>query len=138
MASQRIFVDTNVFLYAASTAPQDARKRQLAAEVIHHPALVVSSQVIQEFIAAALRRPALGLGEPQINAWLAFFTPEQVQLLTLPVIRHAVALRRSFQLSHWDSTIIAAALAAGCHTLFSEDLSHGQVFDSLTIQNPLL
>jgi predicted nucleic acid-binding protein len=138
MAWERIFVDTNIFLYAASTAPQDARKSQLAAEVIRHPALVVSSQVIQEFIAAALRRPALGLGEPQINAWLGFFTPEQVQLLTLPVIRHAVALRRSFQLSHWDSTIIAAALAAGCRILFSEDLSHGQVFDSLTVQNPLL
>ena len=61
-----------------------------------------------------------------------------MQVLTLPVIRHAVALRRRYQLSHWDSTIIAAALAAGCDTLLSEDLSHGQTFDSLTIQNPLL
>ena len=106
--------------------------------MIRQPGLVVSSQVIQEFISAALRRPALGLGEAQIDVWLAFFAPEQVQVLTLPVIRHAVALRRRYQLSHWDSTIIAAALAAGCATLFSEDLSHGQTIDSLTIQNPLL
>jgi predicted nucleic acid-binding protein len=135
---ERFFVDTNVFLYAASMAPEDARKKQLAAEAIRHPGLVVSSQVIQEFISAALRRPALGLGEAQIDVWLGFFLPEQVQVLTLPVIRHAVTLRRRYQLSHWDSTIIAAALAAGCRTLLSEDLTHGQVFDSLTVQNPLL
>lgn len=138
MDMERIFVDTNVFLYAASMAPEDARKKQLAAEVIRQPGLVISSQVIQEFISAALRRPALGLGEAQIDVWLGFFSPEQVQVLTLPVIRHAVALRRRFQLSHWDSTIIAAALAASCSTLFSEDLTHGQIFDSLTVQNPLL
>ncbi|NQX00329.1 PIN domain-containing protein [bacterium] len=137
METERVFVDTNVFLYAASMAPEDARKKELAAKVIHHPGLVVSSQVIQEFISAALRRPALGLGEAQIDVWLGFFSPEQVQVLTLPVIRHAIVLRRRYQLSHWDSTIIAAALAAGCGTLFSEDLSHGQVFDSLTVHNPL-
>jgi predicted nucleic acid-binding protein len=138
MDMERVFVDTNVFLYAASMAPEDARKKQLAAEVIRQPGLVVSSQVIQEFISAALRRPALGLGEAQIDVWLGFFSPEQVQVLTLPVICHAVTLRRRYQLSHWDSTIIAAALAAGCRTLFSEDLTHGQIFDSLTVQNPLL
>jgi len=44
---ERIFVDTNVFLYADSMAPEDARKKQLAAEVIRQPGLVVSSQVIQ-------------------------------------------------------------------------------------------
>lgn len=103
-----------------------------------HPGLVVSSQVIQECIAAALRRPTLGLGESQIEVWLGFFAPEQVQLLTVPVIRQAVALRRRYQLSHWDSTTIAAALAAGCHTLYSEDLSHGQTIENLTIRNPFL
>ncbi len=134
----RVFVDTNVFLYAASMAREDAPKKHRAAEVIRHPGLIVSSQVIQEFISAALRRPALALGEAQIDAWLAFFRPEQVQILTLPVIRHAVILRRRYQLSHWDSTIIAAALAAGCERLVSEDLAHGQTIESLTIQNPFL
>jgi predicted nucleic acid-binding protein len=136
MEARRIFVDTNLFLYAASMASEDALKKELAEKVIRLPGLVVSSQVIQEFISAALRRPALGLGEAQIDSWLEFFTPEQVELLTLPVLRHAVVLRRRYQLSHWDSTIVAAALAAGCETLFSEDLSHGQVFDFLTVCNP--
>jgi len=108
----------------------------MAATVIHTPGLVVSSQVIQEFISAALRRPALGLGESQIDSWLGFFVPDQVQVLTLSLIRHSVVLRRRYQLSHWDSTIVAAALAAGCETLFSEDFTDGQVFDSLRVRNP--
>ena len=138
MKSDRFFVDTKLFLYAASMAPEDRRKKKLAAELIKRPGLVISSQVLQEFISAALRRPALGLAEPQIDAWLEFFVPEQVQLITLSIIRDAVELRRHFQLSHWDSTIVAAALAAGCDTLFSEDLSHGQTFGPLSICNPLL
>jgi predicted nucleic acid-binding protein len=56
----------------------------------------------------------------------------------LPVIHHAVTLRRRYQLSYWDSTIIAAALASECRVLFSEDITHGQVFDSLMVQNPLI
>ena len=39
--------------------------------------------------------------------------------------------------AHYDSQIIAAALAAGCDVLYSEDLQHGQVIDgSLTMINP--
>jgi predicted nucleic acid-binding protein len=37
----------------------------------------------------------------------------------------------------YDSLIIASALEAGCATLFSEDMQHGQAIDStLTIRNP--
>jgi len=33
--------------------------------------------------------------------------------------------------------IIAAVLEAGCLTLYSEDLQHGQQIEGLTIENPL-
>ncbi|TMQ75184.1 hypothetical protein ACCUM_1876 [Candidatus Accumulibacter phosphatis] len=32
---------------------------------------------------------------------------------------------------HWDSLIVAAALAAGCEILYSEDMRYGQVFIEL-------
>lgn len=50
----------------------------------------------------------------------------------------ATALRRRYQLSHWDATIVAAATELGCRTLYSEDLSHGQTFGSLQVINPFL
>jgi len=41
-----------------------------------------------------------------------------------------------YRFSFYDSLIVAAALDAGCKTLYSEDLQQGQRIDGLTIQNP--
>ena len=39
----------------------------------------------------------------------------------------------------YDAMVIAAALLAGCSTLLSEDLQHGQVFNRrLRIRNPFV
>jgi predicted nucleic acid-binding protein len=46
--------------------------------------------------------------------------------VTLELVMAAVALRRRQHLSHWDSTIVAAAQELGCTTLYSEDFSDGQ------------
>ena len=41
-----------------------------------------------------------------------------------------------FQLSYWDSAILAAALVIGCDTVLSEDLSSEQEYDGLRVTNP--
>jgi predicted nucleic acid-binding protein len=45
-----------------------------------------------------------------------------------------IAERYGFQI--YDSLIVAAALEAGCTTLYSEDMQDGQSIDTLTIRNP--
>lgn len=51
----------------------------------------------------------------------------------------ASRLRETDALSYWDSLIVAAALDAGCTTLYSEDMQHGQIFERcITIVNPFL
>jgi predicted nucleic acid-binding protein len=52
------------------------------------------------------------------------------------VTRKSAELAMRYQLSNWDALIIAAAVLAGCTTLYSEDLQHGQIIESLTVQNP--
>jgi predicted nucleic acid-binding protein len=47
-------------------------------------------------------------------------------------------LQSRYQLSFYDSLIVAAALEGGCKTLYSEDLQHGQRIDGLTIKNPFI
>lgn len=43
------------------------------------------------------------------------------------------------RLSFYDACIVAAAAAANCSTLYSEDMNHGQILeDSLTIRNPFV
>lgn len=58
--------------------------------------------------------------------------------MTVGLIRRAWELQSRFQLSHWDSTIVAAALGLGCGTLYSEDLAHGQRYEGLRVLNPFL
>jgi predicted nucleic acid-binding protein len=50
----------------------------------------------------------------------------------------ALALQSRYQLSWFDSLIVAAAIEAACAILYSEDLQHGQRFGDLQIQNPFL
>ncbi|MGA8056467.1 MAG: hypothetical protein WCA12_21840, partial [Burkholderiales bacterium] len=54
-----------------------------------------------------------------------------------PLILSAVQLSRGRQLSFWDALILRAAIEGGASRLYSEDLQHGQVFETLTVENPL-
>lgn len=63
----------------------------------------------------------------------------EVMSVTRQIVENAFRVGNRYQISHWDSLIVAAALAADCDTLFSEDLQHGQIFDGqLTVTNPFL
>ena len=136
--SAETFVDSNILLYACSAATEDAAKQHKAESLILNISFAVSTQVVQEIIANALRKSALGISETGIDSALELLSNVQVLPVTLELVINAVALRRRFQISHWDSTILAAALELGCHTLYSEDLSHGQYFDGVQIINPFL
>jgi predicted nucleic acid-binding protein len=39
-------------------------------------------------------------------------------------------------LSFWDALIVQAAAASGAERLYSEDLSHGQVYGTVRVVNP--
>ena len=130
------FLDTNILLYACSAAPQDEEKRQQVTALMLRSPFSLSSQILQEFISNALRKKALGITESGIDAALQLASMARVQPVTLGIILAGVALRRRYQLSHWDSTIIAAAQELGCHTLYSEDLNHGQDYGGVRVLNP--
>ena len=132
------FLDANVLLYACSNADADVPKRKRVEELILNLSFGLSSQVIQEFIANALRKKSLGISEAGIDAMLELAAQVPVQPVTLVLIVAATRLRRRYQLSHWDSTILAAAQALGCRTLYSEDFTHGQRFGSLQVVNPFV
>jgi predicted nucleic acid-binding protein len=41
-------------------------------------------------------------------------------------------------LRFYDAAILAAAQQLGCQTLYSEDLNHGQTYDTVQVINPFL
>ena len=62
---------------------------------------------------------------------------ESPRPLTFELHDRGLELADRWELSVYDSMIVAAALHAGCDTLYSEDMRHGLVIDGrLTITNP--
>ena len=51
------FVDTDILLYAISTAPQEAAKKQQARAILAEPGWGLPVQVLQEFYVNATRPP---------------------------------------------------------------------------------
>jgi len=131
-----VFLDTNIFLYACSSAPDDGAKQARAAALILDQRIAFSAQVLQEFIADVLGKKTLGISEAGIDAFMELSGHVPVLPVTRELVLSAVILRRRFQLSHRDATILAAAQELGCHTLYSEDFQHGQDYDGLKIVNP--
>ncbi len=133
-----VFLDTNILLYACSSATEDASKRKIAEELITRSTFAISAQVLQEFIANALRKPKLGISESNIDATLRMAAMVRVVPITHELIVSAVILRRKFSLSYWDATIIAAAQSIGCGIVYSKDMSHGQDYGGTRVINPFL
>ncbi|MET4188512.1 MULTISPECIES: AbrB/MazE/SpoVT family DNA-binding domain-containing protein [unclassified Bradyrhizobium] len=56
--------------------------------------------------------------------------------LTADTHATALALARDHTLAFYDALIVAAAIEAGCETLYSEDMQHGRSIGGLSIVNP--
>jgi len=52
------------------------------------------------------------------------------------VFRAALQIKEQYGISYWDAAIVAAAVELGCHTIYSEDLSHGQSYAGILVANP--
>ncbi len=131
-----VFLDSNVLLYACSSAVDDAEKRRVAEDLMLSRPFALSAQVLQEFIANALRKPRLGISEGNIDATLQMASLVRVQSVTRELVLSAVTLRRRYQLCQWDATILAAAVELGCGVVYSEDMNDGQDYGGVRVINP--
>jgi predicted nucleic acid-binding protein len=126
------FLDTNVLLYLFSG---DAAKADRAEELASAGG-VVSVQVLNEFVAVARRKLDMTWGDVA-EAVSVVQQACAVEPLTVEVHNEARRLAEAHQLAWYDALIVASALAAGCSTLYSEDMQHGmRIGKGLTIRNP--
>lgn len=131
------FVDTNVLLYAVSTAAEEREKNVRAREILEARDLALSVQVLQEFYVQATRpsKPRCLTHEQAallIDSWLRF----RIQEMSVALLHSALAARQRWAISYWDAAIVEAARAAGCRTLLSEDLQDGMDFGGVQVQDP--
>jgi len=132
----KVFVDTNIFVYAALKPQDSPEKWRTAVELLGDiGTFFVSTQVLNEFSSVLLRKK---IADNDIKDRVEGIAADStVTVITIETIRHAWELRINHKFSYWDSLIVASALQAGCTTLYTEDLNHGMIVDKkLHIVNP--
>jgi predicted nucleic acid-binding protein len=127
----RPFIDSNVVLYLLSG---DIAKANRAEELLHAGG-IVSVQVLNE-VTAVCRRKLRMTWEETDGVLQALTAACDVVPLTLASQQRAVDLAKRYQLSIYDSNIIASALMSGASKLLTEDMQGGQLIDTLQIYNP--
>jgi predicted nucleic acid-binding protein len=134
--AERIFIDTNVVVYASDdmAGSKRSRARAVLAPLLRERRAVISTQVMQEFFSVATRK--LKLPAERARGYLQKWSRLDVVVIRPETIFAAIDLHRLNALSFWDALVIKSASVAGCGRLLSEDLPHGQVIDGVTIENP--
>ena len=134
--SGKILVDTNIWVYAHLESLEDDKFHK-AVRIIGDPAgLVVSVQVLNEYYSVMLKNGADdALIQTNIRIILEHY---EICWFSAKLLQRSYALRNRYRFSCWDSLILAAAIESNCETLFTEDLQHDQIVESVRIINPFL
>ena len=134
--SARSFLDTNVLLYTDDH--DNRRKQKLAFGLIERcradQSGVISTQILQEYFAAATRK--LAVPSEVARRKLQLFARFSVMRIDVPDILAAVDLHRLHAISFWDALVVRAAQEGGCAVVYSEDLHHGWNVGGVQVVNP--
>ncbi len=139
--SDRIFLDTNVFVYALSKSVPSKQviASRLVKEAIESGKGIISFQVVQEFFNVAFRRFAPPMTPAEAEQYLSVtFRPLLAVHSSPSLYGEALQFFGKHSVSWYDALIVAAAIEGQCGILYSEDFRHGQRFNSLRVQNPFL
>lgn len=136
--SARNFIDTNILVYANDRRYPE-KQRQAAAlvdAVFGDGSLVLSTQVLQEYFVTITGK--LGVPAPRARDQVTMLQLANVIVITEQDVLAAIDLHQLRAYSFWACLIVRAALVGRCSVLYTEDLSHGQRIDGLTIVNPFV
>lgn len=132
------FVDTNVLVYARHA--NEPGKQPVAAGWIEYlwesNAGRVSTQILNEYYVTVTRKLDPPVSIVDARADIADLAGWQPIGIDEELISKAWDVEDRWGFHFWDALVVAAAHAAGCDTLLTEDLRHGQHLDGLRVVNP--
>ena len=136
--AERVFIDTNVIVYAddLDAAAKRERAREILQQVLIDGNGVVSTQVLQEFFVAATRK--LGVAAEIARRKVELLARLDVVTIEPSLILDAIDLHRLHPISFWDALIVQSAVASGCRRLLTEDLQSGRNIGGVQIENPFV
>lgn len=134
--SDLVFVDSNVLIYAIDNAnpKKHSAARLWRSELWKSRRGRLSFQVLQEFYANVTRKWPAARDEAQAEirtllAWRPVLVSEET-------VEDAWRIEDQHYISFWDALIVAAAKAAFCRYLLTEDLQADYNFDGVVVVNP--
>ena len=132
----RSFIDTNVLVYAdsADAGAKQSRAGALIAQCLRGGDAVISTQVLHEFVNAAIRKLALPLD--LVRAWVCLYNRFETVNASPAAVLEALNLHALHTISIWDALIVQAAGQSGCEQLLTEDLQAGTAISGVRIVNP--
>ncbi len=132
------FVDTNILIYAhdRSAGDRHTRAQDLIRGLWQSSEGCLSIQVLQEFYVSITQKVAKPLTPDMAVRIIADLSVWQVHRPGVEDVLDAIRLQDRYQTSFWDAMIVASAIQLGCQTIWSEDLSTGQVYDIVTVTSP--
>ncbi len=131
-----LFIDTNILVYAHDL---DAGEKHIKAKDLvtnlwlSKPLPWISVQVLQELLVTLRRK---GVAPAPARETVDAYTHWRVVENDVGLLRAGMVEMDRWQLSFWDGLILAAARHAHAKTILSEDLSHGQNYNGVSVQNP--
>jgi len=132
----KMFFDSNILVY--SSLQDDKEKHNIVLNLwrqLEGNFIFISTQVVNEVYVSLLKH---ALTDKDIqNIVLKIIDVCNVSVITIDSIKSAWKLKKQYNLSYWDSLIVASAMENNCDILYSEDMQDRQTLeDKLKIINP--
>jgi predicted nucleic acid-binding protein len=131
--SVRVYVDTNVLIYARDSRfpAKQAQAQVWLRTLARASAMTLGVQVLKEFHAVASHKLGLGrnlaaLATRDLFAWCE-------TSLGLQDVETALQIEGRYQTSWWDALNLASAAAAGCSHFLTEDAQSAPVIEGIKI-----
>jgi predicted nucleic acid-binding protein len=121
----KTFLDTNIFVYANDRRDEAKQRKAIStvSRALRESSGVVSTQVLMEYAAVAITK--LGQARAAVARQLLAMERLEVHPVDGLLVRSALDLMAAYSLSFWDAAIVAAAQAARCEVILSDDLGQG-------------
>jgi len=138
--TDRVFVDTNVLVYAhdADAGEKHSLAKELVAHLWEARTGILSTQVLQEFIVAVTRKVPSPVSIAQARRAVRNYFAWQLVVNDSKIILQATEIQEVHQLSFWDALIVSAAFAGSASVIATEDLNHGQRIEGILVRNPFV
>ncbi len=136
---QRFFLDTNIVVYTfeKESSLERERARELVQRALTTRLGVISHQVVQEFLNVATRKFAVPMSAADCRLYLErVLVPLWHSFPSRDLYLRALEFQEDSGYGFYDSLIVAAAVMAGCGTLYSQDLQHGRTFGGMVVVDP--